>query len=82
LYWRQQVFALIATLRQMSIPTERIEALCKLGECLRGHIATLAAVKKQLLKVAGVHAGEFSQMTTAGSDKGRPARPQQNKFEM
>jgi hypothetical protein len=34
----------------------------------------LAAMKKQLLKVAGVHAGRVSQMTTEGSDKDRAAR--------
>jgi hypothetical protein len=61
----QQLFALIAPLRQVSIASERIETLCKFCECLRGHIAMLAAMKKQLLKIAGVHAGRVPKRITA-----------------
>jgi hypothetical protein len=43
----------------VSVATEFIEALCKLRESLRRHIAMLAAMKKQFLEIAGVH-GESS----------------------
>ena len=51
------MFTLIAALRQVSIAPQRGEALSKICECLRGHVASFAAMKKKFLKVAGVHGG-------------------------